>query len=427
MPREDSLTLPSGTKIPDHIVIIPDGDRRWARARGLTPQEGHRAGIKNMVKLTRAVRQWGIHTVTAWGLSTENWLERPQKESDFLMKAITHQLRVHLREAKEDGVRIVHLGRKDRLPRFVLDEVAKAEEETRNNKKHILNLALDYGGQDELVRAIQKIIHDGVRADAVDIKLIDNYMDTAGQPYPYPDLMIRTSGEQRTSGLLLWQSHYAETYWEADHFPDFGPDKLRNAILDYSRRRRRFGGNDVEEHLKFRPEVSAKLEFNWWRLRKIPENTSFVDYSIQHLKEQFGLSKELAKEAAILMTQAVLKGEQEKWEQTKRPLKKFYKLIKEEVKLAFEPSLATSLEVKLWQDLSGKEDVKEAADIEETARQYYAEVYRISLLQAAKLAHLRVLANIERNLAERGMGEYHWDRAEDYLQKFYSALKERVA
>jgi hypothetical protein len=127
------------------------------------------------------------------------------------------------------------------------------------------------------------------------------------------------------------------------------------------------------------------------------------------------------------MAQAVLEGEQEKWEKAKKPLKKFYKLIKEEVKLAFEPSLATSLEVKLWQDLSGKEDVKEAADVEETARQYYAEVYRISLFQAAKLAHLRVLANIERNLAERGMGDYHWDRAEDYLQKFYSALKERVA
>ena len=427
MPQEKKLKLPSGTKVPDHIVIIPDGDRRWARARGLSPQEGHKAGIKNMVKLTRAVRHWGIHTVTAWGLSTENWLERPNAEVDFLMRAITHQLRVHLKEAKKDGVRIVHLGRKDRLPKFVLDEIARVEKETKNNKKHILNLALDYGGQDEIVRAVQKIIRDGVKAEAVDVKLLDSHMDTADQPYPYPDLMVRTSGEQRTSGLLLWQSHYAETYWEADHFPDFSPEKLRIAILDYSRRRRRFGGNDAEEHLKFRPEVSARLELNWWRLRKIPEGTRFRDYAIQHLKEQYGLSKELAIEAAKLMTQAVVSGEEKRWEQAKRPLKKFYRLIKDELKLAFEPSLATSLEIKLWQDLSDKESAEQATDIEDVARQLYAEIYRISLFQAAKLAHLRVLAGVERNLAERGFGEQHWARAEDYLQKFYSALKERVA
>ncbi len=426
MPRKID-DLPSGTKIPDHIVIIPDGDRRWARARNLSPIEGHKAGIKNMVELTRAIRQWGIHTVTAWGLSTENWLERPKRESDFLMKAISYQLEAHLKEAKREGVRIIHIGRKDRLPSFLIEKIRKAEEATKNNTKHILNLALDYGGQDEIVRAVQKIVQDGVKPEDVDAKLIDEYTDTAGQPYPYPDLIVRTSGEQRTSGILLWQSHYAETYWEADHFPDFGEEKLKGAILDYSRRRRRFGGNDVQEHLKFRPEVTAKLELNWWRLTKIPEGTRFRDYAREHLKEQFGLSKELAYEAAKYMTEAVLSGEESKWEKAKKPLKNFYKLIKDELKLAFEPSFATSLQVKLWQDLDGKEDINEVGDVEETARQYYAEVYRISLFQAAKLSHLRVLANIERNLAERGMGEYHWARAEDYLQKFYSALKERVA
>ena len=127
------------------------------------------------------------------------------------------------------------------------------------------------------------------------------------------------------------------------------------------------------------------------------------------------------------MTQAVVSGEEKRWEQAKRPLKKFYRLIKDELKLAFEPSLATSLEIKLWQDLSDKESVEQTVDIEDVARQLYAEVYRISLFQAAKLAHLRVLAGVERNLAERGMGEQHWAKAEDYLQKFYSALKERVA
>jgi hypothetical protein len=252
-------------------------------------------------------------------------------------------------------------------------------------------------------------------------------MDTAGQPYPNVDLYIRTSGEQRTSGFMMWQSDYAEFYWENDHFPDFSPEKLRAAILDYSRRRRRFGGNDAMEHFKFSPRLAAKLELSWWRLRKIPEGTRFTDYAIDHLKEQFGLSKELAREAAGLMTEALAHGNKSKWKEALIPLRKFYELIKEELKLAFEPSLAASLEIKLWRDLSDKENIREAADVEETAKELYAEVYRISLFQAAKAAHLRILAAIERNLAERGMGEVHWARAEDYLQKFYSALKERVA
>jgi hypothetical protein len=266
-----------------------------------------------------------------------------------------------------------------------------------------------------------------VKSEDVTPQLFTSYTDLASQPYPYVDLMIRTSGEQRTSGFLLWESPYTEYYWENDHFPDFTPEKLKAAVLDYSRRRRRFGGNDAEEHLKFKPELTAKLELNWWRLRKIPEGTRFRDYAMQHLKEQFGLSKDLSLQAAKYMTEAVLSGEESKWDKAKKPLKKFYRLIKDELKLAFEPSLAASLEVKLLQDLRDRESIESASEVEETARQYYAEVYRISLFQAAKAAHLRVLANVERNLAERGFGEQHWERAEDYLQKFYSALKERVA
>jgi len=220
---------------------------------------------------------------------------------------------------------------------------------------------------------------------------------------------------------------YSEFYFEEVHLPDLTPEKLKAAILDFSRRRRRFGAKDKVIHFKFQPEIAAKLELNWWRLRKIPEGTRFRDYAMQHLKEQFGLSKELALEAAKYMTQAVLNGEDKEWEKSRVPLKKFYKLIKEELKLAFEPSLAASLNVKFWQEMEGRETTQGAADVEDTARQYYAEVYRISLFQAAKAAHLRVLANVERNLAERGFGEQHWAKAEDYLQKFYSALKERVA
>ena len=139
------------------------------------------------------------------------------------------------------------------------------------------------------------------------------------------------------------------------------------------------------------------------------------------------MSTHLAKEAAGYMVQAFLEGKQSKWRKAAVSLKKFYKLVKDELKLAFEPSLAASLEVRLWQGLDEKETAKESVEVESTARELYAEVYRISLLQAAKLAHLRVLASVERNLAQRGFGEHHWDAAEDYLEKFYKELKDRVA
>src|SRR3990172_557076 len=124
---KSDLMLPAGTKVPDHVVLIPDGDRRWARAQGLSASEGHRAGIENMIVLARTCRDWGIHTVTAWGLSTENWLDRPKDEVDFLMQGIAGAIDYYFEEMKKDGVRFVHLGRKDRLPRIIMDRVEKAE------------------------------------------------------------------------------------------------------------------------------------------------------------------------------------------------------------------------------------------------------------------------------------------------------------
>ncbi|MEK7188834.1 MAG: undecaprenyl diphosphate synthase family protein, partial [Patescibacteria group bacterium] len=238
---------------------------------------------------------------------------------------------------------------------------------------------------------------------------------------------IRTSGEQRTSGILLWQSHYAETYWEQGHFPDFNPEKLKMAVLDYSRRRRRFGGDDSVEHFSFKPELVANLELSWWRLANIPSGTRFRDYALKHLKAQFGLSKDLAKEAAYHMIEGAIYGEKKDWKKSFVSLKKFYKVIKDEVKLAFEPSIVADLEVRLLKETNGGESVAQMGKAEETTRELYAEVYRISLLQAAKVAHLRVLASVERNLALRGFGKEHWAKAEDYLEKFYRALKERVA
>lgn len=426
MSTSTQIDLPKGTKIPDHLAIIPDGNRRWARARGLHTLQGHKKGFERAVELARAARSMGIHTVTLWGFSTENW-DRTEEEIGYLMKLYEKLIDDYLKEAKKEGVRIVHLGRRDRLPASLLKKIDYAQEKTALNQKHIMNVAIDYGGHDDIIRATQQMIKDGVKPENVNKKLLESYLDTRNQPYPYVDLLIRTSGEQRTSGLLLWQMEYAEMYWEPDHLPDFTPEKLRSAILDYSRRRRRFGANDTVNHLKFRPEMAAKLELAWWRLQNIPEGTKFSEYAVKHIKEQFGLSAILAAKAGKLMVEAFIEGKDSKWDKAGHYLGKFYRLIKDEVKLAFEPKIVASMEVKFWKEIDGKSTTHEGGEAEETAKNLYAEVYRISLFQAAKLAHLRVLASVEKNMAERGMGDHHWDRAEDYLGMFYKALKDRVA
>ncbi len=414
----DTITLPKGTVIPNHIAMILDGNRRWARARGLEPWKGHFYGYKAINALAHATRELGIHTFTIWAFSTENW-ERPKKEIDEIMNVFRRALKETERDFHKEHVALVHLGRKDRLPADIASEVARIEKETaRYASEHIFNMAVDYGGRDEIVRAVQEIVKDKVPAEDIDEKKFEKYLDTYGQPYPDPDLFIRTSGEQRTSGFLSWQMSYTEFYFEPEHLPDFTPDKLKVAILDYSRRRRRFGGSDVVEHFGFDPQVLARLELKWWRLGKIPEGTKFREYALAHIKEQYGLSKHLAGEAAHLLFEAITEESDNKLSEAKEKLKKFYTLIKDEVKLAFEPEIVASLEVKMRNEKGESEDV---------TKEYLAEVYRISLFQAAKAAHLKVLANVERNLAQAGMGDEHWRKAEDYLHKYYNALKERVA
>jgi len=407
---QNNLKLPKDSVIPNHIAIIPDGNRRWARARGLYTLEGHRAGFEASVKVCRAAREWGVHTVTLWGFSTENW-DRTEKEVSYLMNLYKKLIDDFLEEAKENEVRIYHLGRKDRLPKFLMKKIEQAEKETAKYTKHIMNICLDYGGHDDILRAVQNIIKDGVKAEDINKELMEKYIDTHNQPYPYVDLMIRTSGEQRTSGFLLWESPYTEYYWDNGHFPDFSPEKLKDAIIDSSRRRRRFGGNDAMEHFTFDPKLVANLELKWWRLGNIPQGVTLLDYSIKHLKEQFGLSKILASQAAKYMFEATTSFDKNKFEKAKVSLKKFYKLLKNELKLAFEPEIVASLEVEMR---------KRKGEDEETTKEHLAEVYRISLFQAAKAAHLRVLANVARNKGD-------WKSAEDYLEKYYNALKERIA
>lgn len=253
-------TLPEDTNIPNHIVIIPDGNRRWAKEHNLPSFEGHRRGFEATPAIAKAARKMGVHTLTIWAFSTENW-KRSKEEVAYLMKMYEWFVNNHLKECLEDEVKIVHLGRKDRIPEALRKKVEDAESKTANFSKNILNIALDYGGHDEILRALQKIIaevkngkidfpdlirEEGLYHNEYPYYHFREYLDTKGQPHPYPDLVIRTSNEKRTSGFLPWQSVYVEYYWEKDHFPDFTPQKLKDAIIDYSNRNRRFGGNQKE-------------------------------------------------------------------------------------------------------------------------------------------------------------------------------------
>ena len=423
----DKLSLPKGTVIPKHIAMILDGNRRWARARGMEPWKGHLYGYKAVDKLAEASRDLGVHTFTVWAFSTENW-ERPKREIDAIMDIFRKGLREKERVFHKDKVALVHLGRKDRLPPDIRRELTRIEAETaKYASNHIFNLAVDYGGRDEIVRAVQKIIKDGFSAASINEKTFEKYLDTFGQPYPDPDLFIRTSGEQRTSGLFPWQMAYTEFYFEPEHLPDFTPEKLKVAILDFSRRRRRFGGNDSVEHFAFDPKITARLELSWWRLSKIPEGMRIRDYAMKHIKEQYGLSKKLALEAAKYLVEALAEEKDEKWDKAKENMRRFYELIKGEIKLAFEPKIVASMEVDLAREMGKKDSIALASEAENMTKEHLAEFYRISLFQATKAAHLRVLAEVERNMGQAGLGEEHWTKAEDYLQKYYAALKERVA
>jgi len=407
---QSKLTLPKDTTVPNHIAMILDGNRRWARSKGLFTLLGHKAGFEAGMKLAEAARRWGVHTFTVWGFSTENW-DRDPKEIAYLMTLYKGMANEIEKRSDKEQIRFVHIGRKDDLPKDLVKVFTNLEEKTKSYSKHVFNAAINYGGHDEILRTTRKIINDGVKARDLTEKLFASYLDTGDQPFPYVDLFIRTSGEQRTSGFLPWQLNYAEYYWELGHLPDMTPEKLRDMVIDYSRRRRRFGGNDAMEHFTFDPHIVANLELKWWRLGKIPEGVKFSEYAMEHFSKQFGLSKELAKKATKYTLEAILYQEKEKWDKAKVSLKKFYKLIKGELKLAFEPEIVASLEIQLN---------KTKGESEELTKVHVAEVYRISLFQAAKAAHLRVLANVEKNKG-------NWDKAEDYLEKYYSALKERVA
>lgn len=236
MGTDTETNLPK--KIPQHIAIIMDGNGRWAQSQGLPRLAGHRAGTENLRNILEACVEFGVKYLTIYAFSTENW-SRPESEVKGLMHIFNSVFARELKNLHENGVQLRHIGEIDRIDPVLQKKMRDGIELTKNNTKLILNIAFNYGGRDEILSAIQKIIQDKIKPEEVDSKLVDQYLFTADSPDP--DLIIRTSGELRTSNFLIWQAAYAEWYFTPTYWPDFGKEELRKAIFDYSDRERRFG------------------------------------------------------------------------------------------------------------------------------------------------------------------------------------------
>ena len=224
-------------RIPNHIAIIMDGNRRWAKERGLPSLEGHKKGADNFEILANKVRELGIKCFTVWAFSTENW-KRTEKEKNYLFSLIRQFAEKYKEKSQKEKIRFVHLGRKDRLPKDIVKLIKDTEESTKNYTDFILGMGIDYGGQDEILRTVEKLIKN---KEEVTAENIEKNLDTAS--IPQIDFIIRTGGEKRLSGFMSWQCAYAELYFTDTYFPDFGPKQLKEAVEDFSQRERRFGGD----------------------------------------------------------------------------------------------------------------------------------------------------------------------------------------
>jgi len=215
-----------------------DGNGRWAKARGLPRLAGHRAGTENLRRILRACVKHNIKILTIYAFSTENW-GRPAEEVRGLMTILEQVIERELKELHAEGVQIRHIGRMTGVSPRLQKKIQRAVELTRSNETLILNVAFNYGGRQEIIEAIQRLIRDGVPPDQIDDALFSSYLYTAGQPDP--DLIVRTSGEMRVSNFLLWQGAYAELYVTPTYWPDFDEKELQLALDHYASRERRFG------------------------------------------------------------------------------------------------------------------------------------------------------------------------------------------
>jgi undecaprenyl diphosphate synthase len=225
-------------RVPHHVAIIMDGNGRWASQRGLARIQGHEAGTENIRRITFAAGQMGIKYLTLWAFSAENW-RRPKEEVEGILNILSRAIETETEELHRQGAQLRHIGDLGSLSPDLRDAIKGAIERTKGNDKLVLTLAFNYGGRQELLRAIQEIVAEGVSPDDVDEAMVERHLYT--RDIPDPDLIIRTSGEYRLSNFLCWQGAYSELHFSRTLWPDFGPEDLEAAVQDYAHRERRFG------------------------------------------------------------------------------------------------------------------------------------------------------------------------------------------
>ncbi len=222
-----------------HVAIIMDGNGRWAAARGEPRVVGHRAGMEALRRVVRAAPSLGVAYLSVYAFSTENW-KRPAEEVDALMDLLVEYLRSEIDELDREHVKMIFLGDSNALPELCQQEMERAARRTAGNTGLTLAIAMNYGGRDEIVRAVRSVLKADLDPDQLDEGSFGEYLDTAG--LPDPDLVIRASGEMRLSNFMLWQTAYAEIHVAPQFWPDFDGDVLRQALEAFSQRERRFGG-----------------------------------------------------------------------------------------------------------------------------------------------------------------------------------------
>ncbi|MDH7484138.1 MAG: polyprenyl diphosphate synthase [Spirochaetales bacterium] len=233
----------STANLPRHVAIIMDGNGRWATARGLPRTEGHRQGLQAAKRIVLAARSAGIAFLSLYTFSTENW-KRTQEEVGFLMSLLTSHLSAELDFYRQHSIKVIHSGDREGLPPSVLREIDSVCAETASHDGMVVNLAINYGGRNELVRAIRNIARASSQGlllpEAIDEAVISSFLDHP--EVPDPDLIIRTGGDYRISNFLLWESAYSELYFSSQLWPDFSAEDLEEALRNYGGRERRFGG-----------------------------------------------------------------------------------------------------------------------------------------------------------------------------------------
>lgn len=242
MTRSAAHSMPgqgAGANVPRHVAIIMDGNGRWAKARFLPRIAGHRKGAEAVRATVRAAAEMGIEALTLYAFSSENW-RRPAEEVSDLMGLLRHYLANELDEIHQNGIRLKIIGDYSRFNADLVTMLEGAMARTAANSRMTLVIALNYGAQDEIVRAVRALVSEGIAADDIDIAAIEGQLDT--RDLPPLDLLIRTSGERRLSNFLLWQAAYAELLFVDTLWPDFGAEALAEAVADFGRRERRYGG-----------------------------------------------------------------------------------------------------------------------------------------------------------------------------------------